>query len=185
MSCGNRISADVGGQVSQAEICKSFGGTAVDGDVVYVPCADGLRAVRIGNDGAMTVLWHADGDIAGSPVIGGGRIWSVNQSSGTLHALDPATGRSTVQVSVGRCQPVRHASAVRRPGARADARRTRDRLDPVRGAAGAQELFSTDRQTGPMRVRRPIVPAHGDRRRLHQQYQILRAGRVAARDRVG
>jgi hypothetical protein len=91
----------VGGQVSQAEICKSFGGTAVDGDVVYVPCADGLRAVRIGNDGAMTVLWHADGDIAGSPVIGGGRIWSVNQSNGTLHALDPATGRSTMQVSVG------------------------------------------------------------------------------------
>jgi len=91
----------VGGQVSQAQICKSFGGTAVDGDVVYVPCTDGLRAVRIGNDGAMTVLWHADGDIAGSPVIGGGRIWSVAQGSGTLHALDPATGRSTEQVGVG------------------------------------------------------------------------------------
>ena len=91
----------VGGQVSQAQICKSFGGTAVDGDVVYVPCTDGLRAVRIGNDGAMTVLWHADGDIAGSPVIGGGRIWSVAQGSGTLHALDPATGRSTEQVAVG------------------------------------------------------------------------------------
>ena len=92
----------VGGQVSQAQICRSFGGTAVDGNVVYVPCTDGLRAVRIGNDGAMTVLWHADGDIAGSPVIGGGRIWSVAQGSGTLHALDPATGRSTEQVAVGK-----------------------------------------------------------------------------------
>jgi outer membrane protein assembly factor BamB len=49
----------------------------------------------------MTVLWHTDGDIAGSPVIGGGRIWSLAQGSGTLHALDPATGRSTEEVAVG------------------------------------------------------------------------------------
>jgi outer membrane protein assembly factor BamB len=91
----------IGGQVSQADICRSFGGTAVEGNVVYVPCADGLRAVRIGNDGAMTVLWHADGDIAGSPVIGGGRIWSLDQKGGILHALDPGSGRSMEQVSVG------------------------------------------------------------------------------------
>ena len=73
----------------------------MEGNVVYVPCADGLRAVRIGNDGAMTVLWHADGDIAGSPVIGGGRIWSLDQKGGILHALDPGSGRSMEQVSVG------------------------------------------------------------------------------------
>ena len=48
------------------------------------------------------MLWHADGDIAGSPVIGGGRIWSLDQGGGTLHALDPATGRSTrAQIAVG------------------------------------------------------------------------------------
>ena len=91
----------IGGQVSQADVCRSFGGTAVDGDVVYVPCADGLRAVRIGNDGAMTVLWHTDGAIAGSPVIGGGRIWSLDQKAGVLHALDPGSGRSMEQVVVG------------------------------------------------------------------------------------
>lgn len=92
----------VGGQVSQAQICVSFGGTAVDGDVVYVPCTDGVRAVRIGGDGTATVLWHADSGVAGSPVVGGGRVWSLDQDAGTLHALDPATGRSTAQVSVGR-----------------------------------------------------------------------------------
>jgi PQQ-like domain len=91
----------IGGQVSQADLCASFGGTAVDGNVVYVPCTDGVRAVRIGDDGRMTVLWHAAPSIAGSPVVGGGRVWSVAADGGTLHALDPATGRSTLQVAVG------------------------------------------------------------------------------------
>jgi outer membrane protein assembly factor BamB len=91
----------VGGQVTVKNICMSFGGAAVDGNVVYLPCTDGDRAVRVGSDGALTVLWHADEAIAGSPVIGGGRIWSLSFADGTLHALDPATGRSTMQVSVG------------------------------------------------------------------------------------
>jgi outer membrane protein assembly factor BamB len=91
----------IGGQVSQASVCRSFGGTAVDGDVVYVPCTDGLRAVRIGATGAMTMLWQASESIAGSPVVGGGRVWSLAVGDGVLHALDPASGRSLAQVSVG------------------------------------------------------------------------------------
>lgn len=91
----------IGGQVSQADVCRSFGGTAVDGDVVYFPCTDGVRAVRVGSDGRLTVLWHADEAIAGTPVVGGGRVWALAQGTGTLHALDPATGRSTAQVEVG------------------------------------------------------------------------------------
>ena len=72
------------------------------GDVVYVPCTDGVRAVRDRQRPAsMHVLWHADDAIAGSPVIGGGRVWALDQNAGMLHALDPATGqidasRSTV-----------------------------------------------------------------------------------------
>jgi outer membrane protein assembly factor BamB len=91
----------VGGQVGQTELCRSFGGAAVDGDVVYVPCADGLRAVRIDDGGGLHVLWHAAGSIAGSPVIGGGRVWALDQQGGVLHALDPATGRSTTRIAVG------------------------------------------------------------------------------------
>jgi outer membrane protein assembly factor BamB len=91
----------IGGQVGQASVCRSFGGTAVDGSVVYVPCTDGVRAVRIGATGAITVLWQAAESIAGSPVVAGGRVWSLAASDGVLHALDPATGRSTAQVTVG------------------------------------------------------------------------------------
>jgi hypothetical protein len=91
----------IGGQVSEAPVCKSFGGTAVQGSVVYVPCTDGLRAVRINGDGTMTVLWHAASAITGSPVIGGGRIWSLDTANGMLYMLDPATGASLGAVSVG------------------------------------------------------------------------------------
>jgi len=91
----------IGGEVSSADVCRSFGGTAVAGDIVYVPCTDGVRAVRIDGSGRLHVLWHADGAIAGSPVVGGGRVWALDADGGVLHALDPATGRSRAAVRVG------------------------------------------------------------------------------------
>jgi outer membrane protein assembly factor BamB len=91
----------IGGEVSQAKVCTSFGGTAVVASVVYVPCTDGVRAVRIDDSGKLHVLWHAGSSIAGSPVVGGGRIWALDQAAGVLHALDPNTGKTLEQVSVG------------------------------------------------------------------------------------
>lgn len=91
----------IGGQVATAEVCRSFGGTAVDGDIVYVPCTDGLRAVRIDAGGTPRVVWHAQSDLAGSPVLGGGRVWTLATGAGLLHALDPATGAGREQVAVG------------------------------------------------------------------------------------
>ena len=91
----------IGGQVSTAKVCRSFGGTAVSGNVVYVPCTDGVRAIRIDSEGGMQVMWHADGHATGSPVLGGGRVWSLDPKGGVLHALDPATGKSVATVTVG------------------------------------------------------------------------------------
>jgi hypothetical protein len=91
----------IGGQVSKTSVCQSFGGTAVVGKVVYVPCTDGVRAISIGSTGKITKLWRATSTINGAPVVGGGRVWSLNPSSGVLHELDPKTGASTGSVSVG------------------------------------------------------------------------------------
>ncbi|MGI8678646.1 MAG: hypothetical protein ACR2LX_08175 [Jatrophihabitans sp.] len=91
----------IGGQVSKANVCHSFGGTAVVGSVVYVPCTDGLRAVRIDGAGRMQVLWHADSAITGSPVVGGTCVWSLNPDSGQLYSLDPKTGHADQHISVG------------------------------------------------------------------------------------
>jgi PQQ-like domain len=92
----------IGGQVStnSSMQCRSFGGTAVSGTVVYAPCSNGVRAVRINADGSMTPLWQAAG-VAGSPVIGGGRIWALNPGAGVLHGLNPANGASVGSVNVG------------------------------------------------------------------------------------
>ena len=91
----------IGGQVDVQNICKSFGGAAVDGDVVYLPCTGGVRAVRVDGVGKLHVLWHTSGSITGSPVFGGGRIWALDTTAGVLHALDPSTGKSLGQVDVG------------------------------------------------------------------------------------
>jgi outer membrane protein assembly factor BamB len=91
----------IGGQVSVTDVCLSFGGSAVDGNVVYLPCTDGVRAVRVDSAGQLHVLWHASGQIAGSPVVGGGRVWALDQYGGVLHALNPANGQTLEQVSVG------------------------------------------------------------------------------------
>ena len=91
----------IGGQVSEAELCASYGGTAVAGDTVYVPCTDGLRAVGVDAAGRMHVLWHTTGSITGSPVVAGGRVWSLDVHDGVLHSLSLASGRSLSGVSVG------------------------------------------------------------------------------------
>jgi hypothetical protein len=91
----------IGGQVHQRSLCQSFGGTAVRGQVVYVPCTDGVRAVRIGRGGGMRVLWHASSSIVGSPVVGGGRVWSLDPNGGVLHALGLAHGGGRGSIAVG------------------------------------------------------------------------------------
>ena len=88
----------IGGEVSKAQLCPSYGGTAVLDSIVIVPCTDGDRAVQI-DRGALELLWHAEPN--GSPVVGGGRVWSLDVSAGVLHALDPTTGRTLEQVPVG------------------------------------------------------------------------------------
>jgi outer membrane protein assembly factor BamB len=91
----------IGGEVSQQQLCASFGGTAIVGNIVYVPCRDGVRAVQVSPAGTMKTLWHVADSIAGSPVVGGGRVYALDQPGGVLHALDPATGRTREQIKVG------------------------------------------------------------------------------------
>ncbi len=88
----------IGGEVSKAQLCPSYGGTAVLNDVVIVPCTDGDRAVQI-DRGVLQILWRATPN--GSPVVGGGRVWSLDVSAGVLDALDPNTGQTLERVPVG------------------------------------------------------------------------------------
>ena len=61
--CDQQHLGGIGGEVSQAELCPSFGGTAVVGDVV-LRAVHRRRAGRAASTapGTMHVLWHADAD---------------------------------------------------------------------------------------------------------------------------
>ena len=95
----------VGGQVAQAQVCSAYGGTAVTGttasSTVYEPCADGgIAAVSVTGDQIRT-RWHGPATAAGSPVVGGGAVWVIDYSAGTLYELNPATGATEHTLGLG------------------------------------------------------------------------------------
>lgn len=91
----------IGGQVSSAHICKVFGGTAVRGRTVYLPCTDGVRAVRVDRTGHLHVRWRFGPGAFGSPVVGGRRVWILSPDSGILYAANPRNGRAMRAANVG------------------------------------------------------------------------------------
>jgi outer membrane protein assembly factor BamB len=92
----------IGGAIDTAAGCSAYGGPAVAGDTVYLPCTAGVRAIRVTGD-RLRPQWRADG-IFGSPVVGGDAVWVVT-SDGDLVALDRSTGAPIVRHRVG---PVAH-----------------------------------------------------------------------------
>ena len=91
----------IGGEVSQADVCASFGGTAVVG-------RHGLRPLHRRRPCGAHRRRRDDDAWPGTPTrrsparrsSAAGRVWAI-ESSGTLHALDPETGESVAQVDVG------------------------------------------------------------------------------------
>ncbi len=91
----------IGGQLSTARLCAPFGGSATTGDTVFVPCTSGLMAVRVGTDASIKVAWQSSSGATGSPVVGGGAVWSLDIGSGRLIALDSATGAIWESIATG------------------------------------------------------------------------------------
>ncbi|HEY3690970.1 MAG TPA: PQQ-binding-like beta-propeller repeat protein [Pseudonocardiaceae bacterium] len=91
----------IGGQLTRTPICQAFGGPAVAGSTVYIPCTDSTRAVDLEPTGGLRVRWTASVPADGSPVVGGGAVWVTDTDHGILYALDPATGTPRQQIAVG------------------------------------------------------------------------------------
>lgn len=91
----------VGGQAQQATICSSYGGAAALGSQLFVPCTDGVRQVTVGSGATMTIGWQAPSQVAGSPVVGGHIVYSLDASNGKLYALDSANGEVRTSISTG------------------------------------------------------------------------------------
>ncbi len=77
------------------------GGSAVDGQTVYVPCAKGVMAVRVGaSPPTLTVLWRSSSNASGPPIVAGSLVWTISQG-GVLFGLDRSTGSPLVQFTIG------------------------------------------------------------------------------------
>ena len=99
----------VGGQLTEGRVCPAasdgaYGGSAIQGSVVYVPCAAGLAAVNTAGD-HIHVRWRGPRGAAGSPVLGGGAVWVADPGSGRLYELDPQTGAVRQQIGLGGALP--------------------------------------------------------------------------------
>ena len=90
----------VGGELAQAPVCVAFGGAAVSGTTVYVPCfGSGLAAVSTARD-RVAIAWRSPSAVWGSPVLGGGALFVAQPYSGILYEVTPGTGRVTDQLHI-------------------------------------------------------------------------------------
>ena len=83
----------VGHERAVATACPSggaFGGMAVDGATVLVPCRSGLRALRV-RAGTLTAAWRSPVAAPGTPLVAGGKVFDLARS-GELDEIDPASG---------------------------------------------------------------------------------------------
>ena len=94
----------IGGQKATAAVCPGAnvdGGNAVSGTTVYMPCLHGVVALSVSASPAgMSTLWQTSTGSGGPPIVAGGQVWTISQS-GTLYGLNPSTGATLTQVSIG------------------------------------------------------------------------------------
>lgn len=82
------------------KVCSgAWGGTSWSASTVFVPCADGLYALQVG-DSSITVGWRAQPRLA-SPIISAGVVWAIEPGSATLFALDASSGRVLYSLGLG------------------------------------------------------------------------------------
>ena len=93
----------VGGQIQMLQVCRAYGGAAVSGQSLFIPCTDGLRQLTLASAAStprLSLGWHAPARVTGSPIVGGQTVYSLDPS-GTLYALDAATGAVRATLPVG------------------------------------------------------------------------------------
>jgi len=91
------------GELASLSLCNGNpdGGRAVDGSVVYVPCPNGVTAVKVSTKPPyLKQLWIDNDGAAGGPIIADGLVWTIG-SDNVVHALDPANGHEVLKLPFG------------------------------------------------------------------------------------
>jgi polyvinyl alcohol dehydrogenase (cytochrome) len=91
------------GEVASLHVCSGDpdGGHAVMGSVVYIPCPNGLTAVRVSTKAPrLKQLWTDNDGAHGAPIITDGLIWTIG-SDNAIHGLNPANGKQVASIPFG------------------------------------------------------------------------------------
>jgi outer membrane protein assembly factor BamB len=90
----------IGGQIRTVSGCGAFGGTAVVGRTVLMPCLfqNQVRALRVGAS-SLHWAWSASG--YGSPVVAGTRVYVADRNSGDLLVLRLRNGSVIQRIHAG------------------------------------------------------------------------------------
>jgi outer membrane protein assembly factor BamB len=92
----------IGGEVFSGPIGQgAYGGTAYAPPYVFVPCINGLVALRIDASPSFKVAWSSPSFFAGPPVVAGGIVLTVDIGSGTLYGFTVDKGEVLFKVSLG------------------------------------------------------------------------------------
>ena len=95
----------IAGQEFSSQVCSgAYGGTAYAAPLLYVPCSNGLVALRVNlasNPPTFTKLWTGPPDFAGPPIVAGNAVWYIDTGKGMLHALDTSNGSSIFSYQIG------------------------------------------------------------------------------------
>jgi outer membrane protein assembly factor BamB len=96
---------NLGGQLGSLQVCPSssdaaFGGLALAGGLIIVPCSDGLRSVRPGGGGRMSPRWSTSRS-TGPPIVAAGAVWAIDVNAGQLLALSLHTGHELFSAGIG------------------------------------------------------------------------------------
>jgi outer membrane protein assembly factor BamB len=91
----------VGSEVADLDGCAAFGGPAVTGTTVLLPClfSNQIRALKVGAQG-LHWAWSADG-MYGSPIIAGSRVYVADRTSGDLFVVKLHDGSVVQRIHAG------------------------------------------------------------------------------------
>jgi polyvinyl alcohol dehydrogenase (cytochrome) len=73
----------------------------VRGQSAFIPCADGLREIKLEAGTSLTSGWQAPQQVTDSPVVGGNTVYRLDPDGGMFYALDTATGAVRASIFVG------------------------------------------------------------------------------------
>jgi polyvinyl alcohol dehydrogenase (cytochrome) len=79
-----------------------FGGVAYADPYIYVPCPEGIKALKLGAGPSFSIAWSSSqGSSPGPPIVSGGVVWAVDTNSNTLYGFDAITGQFRFSTGVG------------------------------------------------------------------------------------